>query len=122
MTLNKKYTLASAVALSVIVAGFSSPVFNSITNTPSVVYAEDILDQEQPKNDSPEAVKDDNLPVSKKGQRVAGKVKEKIVSSDVLPEKESWAYPQAVGSQRIRNVRITKRLRDSCAQLLERSG
>ena len=96
MTLNKKYTLASAVALSVIVAGFSSPVFNSITNTPSVVYAEDILDQEQPKNDSPEPVKDDNSPVSKKGQRVAGKVKEKIISSDVLPDKESWAYPQAV--------------------------
>ena len=96
MTLNKKYTLASAVALSVIVAGFSSPVFNSITNAPSVVYAEDILDQEQPKNDSPEPVKDDNSPVSKKGQRVAGKVKEKIISSDVLPDKESWAYPQAV--------------------------
>ena len=96
MTLNKKYTLASAAALSVIVAGFSSPVFNSITNTPSVVYAEDILDQEQPKNDSPEPVKDDNSPVSKKGQRVAGKVKEKIISSDVLPDKESWAYPQAV--------------------------
>ena len=96
MTLNKKYTLASAVALSVIVAGFSTPVFNSITNTPSVVYAEDILDQEQPKNDSPEPVKDDNSPVSKKGQRVAGKVKEKIISSDVLPDKESWAYPQAV--------------------------
>ena len=96
MTLNKKYTLASAVALSVIVAGFSSPVFNSITNTTSVVYAEDILDQEQPKNDSPEPVKDDNSPVSKKGQRVAGKVKEKIISSDVLPDKESWAYPQAV--------------------------
>ena len=96
MTLNKKYTLASAVALSVVVAGFSSPVFNTITNTPSVVYAEDILDQEQPKNDSPEPVKDDNSPVSKKGQRVAGKVKEKIISSDVLPDKESWAYPQAV--------------------------
>ena len=96
MTLNKKYTLASAVALSVIVAGFSSPVFNTITNAPSVVYAEDILDQEQPKNDSPEPVKDDNSPVSKKGQRVAGKVKEKIISSDVLPDKESWAYPQAV--------------------------
>ena len=96
MTLNKKYTLASAVALSVIVAGFSSPVFNSITNAPSVVYAEDILDQEQPKNDSPEPVKDDNSPVSKKEQRVAGKVKEKIISSDVLPDKESWAYPQAV--------------------------
>ena len=96
MTLNKKYTLASAAALSVIVAGFSSPVFNSITNAPSVVYAEDILDQEQPKNDSPEPVKDDNSPVSKKGQRVAGKVKEKIISSDVLPDKESWAYPQAV--------------------------
>lgn len=96
MTLNKKYTLASAVALSVIVAGFSTPVFNSITNTTSVVYAEDILDQEQPKNDSPEPVKDDNSPVSKKGQRVAGKVKEKIISSDVLPDKESWAYPQAV--------------------------
>ena len=96
MTLNKKYTLASAVALSVIVAGFSSPVFNSITNAPSVVYAEDILEQEQPKNDSPEPVKDDNSPVSKKGQRVAGKVKEKIISSDVLPDKESWAYPQAV--------------------------
>ena len=96
MTLNKKYTLASAVALSVIVAGFSSPVFNSITNAPSVVYAEDILNQEQPKNDSPEPVKDDNSPVSKKGQRVAGKVKEKIISSDVLPDKESWAYPQAV--------------------------
>ena len=96
MTLNKKYTLASAVALSVVIAGFSSPVFNSITNTPSVVYAEDILDQEQPKNDSPEAVKDDNSPISKKGQRVAGKVKEKIISSDVLPDKESWAYPQAV--------------------------
>ena len=96
MTFNKKYTLASAVALSVIVAGFSTPVFNSITNTPSVVYAEDILDQEQPKNDSPEPVKDDNSPVSKKGQRVAGKVTEKIVSSDVLPDKESWAYPQAV--------------------------
>ena len=96
MTLNKKYTLASAVALSVVIAGFSSPVFNSITNTPSVVYAEDILDQEQPKNDSPEPVKDDNSPVSKKGQRVAGKVKEKIISSDVLPDKESWAYPQAV--------------------------
>lgn len=96
MTLNKKYTLASAVALSVIVAGFSTPVFNSITNATSVVYAEDILDQEQPKNDSPEPVKDDNSPVSKKGQRVAGKVKEKIISSDVLPDKESWAYPQAV--------------------------
>jgi hypothetical protein len=96
LTFNKKYTLASAVALSVIVAGFSTPVFNSITNTPSVVYAEDILDQEQPKNDSPEPVKDDNSPVSKKGQRVAGKVTEKIVSSDVLPDKESWAYPQAV--------------------------
>ena len=96
MTLNKKYTLASAVALSVVIAGFSSPVFNSITNTPSVVYAEDILDQEQPKNDSPEPVKDDNSPISKKGQRVAGKVKEKIISSDVLPDKESWAYPQAV--------------------------
>ena len=96
MTLNKKYTLASAVALSVVIAGFSTPVFNSITNTPSVVYAEDILDQEQPKNDSPEPVKDDNSPVSKKGQRVAGKVKEKIISSDVLPDKESWAYPQAV--------------------------
>ena len=96
MTFNKKYTLASAVALSVIVAGFSTPVFNSITNTPSVVYAEDILDQEQPKNDSPEPVKDDNSPVSKKGQRVAGKVTEKIISSDVLPDKESWAYPQAV--------------------------
>ena len=98
MTLNKKYTLASAVALSVIVAGFSSPVFNSITNAPSVVYAEDILDQEQPKNDSPEPVKDDNSPVSKKGQRVAGKVKEKIISSDVLPDKESWADPQAVSN------------------------
>ena len=96
MTLNKKYTLASAVALSVVIAGFSSPVFNTITNAPSVVYAEDVLDQEQPKNDSPEAVKDDNSPVSKKGQRVAGKVKEKIISSDVLPDKESWAYPQAV--------------------------
>ena len=96
MTLNKKYTLASAVALSVVIAGFSTSVFNSITNTTSVVYAEDILDQEQPKNDSPEPVKDDNSPVSKKGQRVAGKVKEKIISSDVLPDKESWAYPQAV--------------------------
>ena len=110
MTLNKKYTLASAVALSVIVAGFSSPVFNSITNTPSVVYAEDILDQEQPKNDSPEAVKDDNSPVSKKGQRVAGKVKEKIVSSDVLPEKESWAYPQAVinGGSDLKQLDVNK--------------
>ena len=96
MTLNKKYTLASAVALSVIIAGFSSPVLNTITNAPSVVYAENILEKEQPKNDSPEAVKDDNSPVSKKGQRVAGKVTEKIVSSDVLPDKESWAYPQAV--------------------------
>ena len=96
MTFNKKYTLASAVALSVIIAGFSSPVLNTITNAPSVVYAENILEKEQPKNDSPEAVKDDNSPVSKKGQRVAGKVTEKIVSSDVLPDKESWAYPQAV--------------------------
>ena len=78
MTLNKKYTLASAVALSVIVAGFSSPVLNTITNTPSVVYAEDILDQEQPKNDSPEAVKDDNSPVSKKGQRVLEKLKRRL--------------------------------------------
>ena len=110
MTLNKKYTLASAVALSVVIAGFSTPVFNSITNTPSVVYAEDILDQEQPKNDSPEAVKDDNSPVSKKGQRVAGKVKEKIISSDVLPEKESWAYPQAVinGGSDLKQLDVNK--------------
>ena len=124
MTLNKKYTLASAVALSVIVAGFSSPVFNSITNTPSVVYAEDILDQEQPKNDSPEAVKDDNSPVSKKGQRVAGKVKEKIVSSDVLPEKESWAYPQAVinGGSDLKQLDVNKPVNNAAVIMQTRKG
>ena len=124
MTLNKKYTLASAVALSVIVAGFSSPVFNSITNTPSVVYAEDILDQEQPKNDSPEAVKDDNSPVSKKGQRVAGKVKEKIISSDVLPEKESWAYPQAVinGGSDLKQLDVNKPVNNAAVIMQTRKG
>ena len=124
MTLNKKYTLASAVALSVIVAGFLSPVFNSITNTPSVVYAEDILDQEQPKNDSPEAVKDDNSPVSKKGQRVAGKVKEKIVSSDVLPEKESWAYPQAVinGGSDLKQLDVNKPVNNAAVIMQTRKG
>ena len=124
MTLNKKYTLASAVALSVIVAGFSSPVFNSITNTPSVVYAEDILDQEQPKNDSPEAVKDDNSPVSKKGQRVAGKIKEKIISSDVLPEKESWAYPQAVinGGSDLKQLDVNKPVNNAAVIMQTRKG
>ena len=124
MTLNKKYTLASAVALSVIVAGFSTPVFNSITNTPSVVYAEDILDQEQPKNDSPESVKDDNSPVSKKGQRVAGKVKEKIISSDVLPEKESWAYPQAVinGGSDLKQLDVNKPVNNAAVIMQTRKG
>lgn len=124
MTLNKKYTLASAVALSVIVAGFSSPVFNSITNAPSVVYAEDILDQEQPKNDSPEPVKDDNSPVSKKGQRVAGKVKEKIISSDVLPDKESWAYPQAVinGGSDLKQLDVNKPVNNAAVIMQTRKG
>ena len=124
MTLNKKYTLASAVALSVVIAGFSTPVFNSITNTPSVVYAEDILDQEQPKNDSPEAVKDDNSPVSKKGQRVAGKIKEKIVSSDVLPEKESWAYPQAVinGGSDLKQLDVNKPVNNAAVIMQTRKG
>ena len=124
MTLNKKYTLASAVALSVVIAGFSTPVFNSITNTPSVVYAEDILDQEQPKNDSPEAVKDDNSPVSKKGQRVAGKVKEKIISSDVLPEKESWAYPQAVinGGSDLKQLDVNKPVNNAAVIMQTRKG
>ena len=124
MTLNKKYTLASAVALSVVIAGFSSPVFNTITNTPSVVYAEDILDQEQPKNDSPEAVKDDNSPVSKKGQRVAGKVKEKIISSDVLPEKESWAYPQAVinGGSDLKQLDVNKPVNNAAVIMQTRKG
>lgn len=124
MTLNKKYTLASAVALSVVIAGFSTPVFNSIKNTPSVVYAEDILDQEQPKNDSPEAVKDDNSPVSKKGQRVAGKVKEKIISSDVLPEKESWAYPQAVinGGSDLKQLDVNKPVNNAAVIMQTRKG
>ena len=124
MTLNKKYTLASAVALSVVVAGFSSPVFNTITNAPSVVYAEDVLDQEQPKNDSPEAVKDDNSPVSKKGQRVAGKIKEKIVSSDVLPEKESWAYPQAVinGGSDLKQLDVNKPVNNAAVIMQTRKG
>ena len=124
MTLNKKYTLASAVALSVVIAGFSTPVFNSITNTPSVVYAEDILDQEQPKNDSPEAVKDDNSPVSKKGQRVAGKVKEKIISSDVLPEKESLAYPQAVinGGSDLKQLDVNKPVNNAAVIMQTRKG
>ena len=124
MTLNKKYTLASAVALSVVIAGFSSPVFNTITNAPSVVYAEDVLDQEQPKNDSPEAVKDDNSPVSKKGQRVAGKVKEKIVSSDVLPEKESWAYPQAVinGGSDLKQLDVNKPVNNAAVIMQTRKG
>ena len=124
MTLNKKYTLASAVALSVVVAGFLSPVFNTITNAPSVVYAEDVLDQEQPKNDSPEAVKDDNSPVSKKGQRVAGKIKEKIVSSDVLPEKESWAYPQAVinGGSDLKQLDVNKPVNNAAVIMQTRKG
>ena len=124
MTLNKKYTLASAVALSVVIAGFSSPVFNTITNAPSVVYAEDVLDQEQPKNDSPEAVKDDNSPVSKKGQRVAGKIKEKIVSSDVLPEKESWAYPQAVinGGSDLKQLDVNKPVNNAAVIMQTRKG
>ena len=124
MTLNKKYTLASAVALSVVVAGFSSPVFNTITNAPSVVYAEDVLDQEQPKNDSPEVVKDDNSPVSKKGQRVAGKIKEKIVSSDVLPEKESWAYPQAVinGGSDLKQLDVNKPVNNAAVIMQTRKG
>ena len=124
MTLNKKYTLASAVALSVVIAGFSSPVFNTITNAPSVVYAEDILDQEQPKNDSPEAVKDDNSPVSKKGQRVAGKIKEKIVSSDVLPDKESWAYPQAVinGGSDLKQLDVNKPVNNAAVIMQTRKG
>ena len=124
MTLNKKYTLVSAVALSVVVAGFSSPVFNTITNAPSVVYAEDVLDQEQPKNDSPEAVKDDNSPVSKKGQRVAGKIKEKIVSSDVLPEKESWAYPQAVinGGSDLKQLDVNKPVNNAAVIMQTRKG
>ena len=124
MTLNKKYTLASAVALSVVIAGFSSPVFNTITNAPSVVYAEDVLDQEQPKNDSPEAVKDDNSPVSKKGQRVAGKIKEKIVSSDVLPEKESWAYPQAVinGGSDLKQLDVNKPVNNAAVIMQTRRG
>jgi len=124
LTLNKKYTLASAVALSVVIAGFSSPVFNTITNAPSVVYAEDILDQEQPKNDSPEAVKDDNSPVSKKGQRVAGKIKEKIVSSDVLPEKESWAYPQAVinGGSDLKQLDVNKPVNNAAVIMQTRKG
>ena len=124
MTLNKKYTLASAVALSVVIAGFSSPVFNTITNAPSVVYAEDILDQEQPKNDSPEAVKDDNSPVSKKGQRVAGKIKEKIISSDVLPEKESWAYPQAVinGGSDLKQLDVNKPVNNAAVIMQTRKG
>ena len=124
MTLNKKYTLASAVALSVVIAGFSSPVFNTITNAPSVVYADDVLDQEQPKNDSPEAVKDDNSPVSKKGQRVAGKIKEKIVSSDVLPEKESWAYPQAVinGGSDLKQLDVNKPVNNAAVIMQTRKG
>ena len=124
MTLNKKYTLASAVALSVVIAGFSSPVFNTITNAPSVVYAEDVLDQEQPKNDSPESVKDDNSPVSKKGQRVAGKIKEKIVSSDVLPEKESWAYPQAVinGGSDLKQLDVNKPVNNAAVIMQTRKG
>ena len=124
MTLNKKYTLASAVALSVVIAGFSSPVFNTITNAPSVVYAEDVLDQEHPKNDSPEAVKDDNSPVSKKGQRVAGKVKEKIISSDVLPEKESWAYPQAVinGGSDLKQLDVNKPVNNAAVIMQTRKG
>jgi V8-like Glu-specific endopeptidase len=124
LTLNKKYTLASAVALSVVIAGFSSPVFNTITNAPSVVYAEDILDQEQPKNDSPEAVKDDNSPVSKKGQRVAGKIKEKIISSDVLPEKESWAYPQAVinGGSDLKQLDVNKPVNNAAVIMQTRKG
>ena len=109
MTLNKKYTLASAVALSVVIAGFSSPVFNTITNAPSVVMQR-MFWIKNSLNDSPEAVKDDNSPVSKKGQRVAGKIKEKIVSSDVLPEKESWAYPQAVinGGSDLKQLDVNK--------------
>ena len=124
MTLNKKYTLASAVALSVVIAGFSSPVFNTITNAPSVVYAEDVLDQEEPKNDSPEAVKDDNSPVSKKGQRVAGKIKEKIISSDVLPEKESWAYPQAVinGGSDLKQLDVNKPVNNAAVIMQTRKG
>ena len=124
MTLNKKYTLASAVALSVVIAGFSSPVLNTITNAPSVVYAEDVLDQEQPKNDSPEAVKDDNSPVSKKGQRVAGKIKEKIISSDVLPEKESWAYPQAVinGGSDLKQLDVNKPVNNAAVIMQTRKG
>ena len=124
MTSNKKYTLASAVALSVVIAGFSSPVFNTITNAPSVVYAENVLDQEQPKNDSPEAVKDDNSPVSKKGQRVAGKIKEKIVSSDVLPEKESWAYPQAVinGGSDLKQLDVNKPVNNAAVIMQTRKG
>ena len=124
MTLNKKYTLASVVALSVVIAGFSSPVFNTITNAPSVVYAEDVLDQEQPKNDSPEAVKDDNSPVSKKGQRVAGKIKEKIISSDVLPEKESWAYPQAVinGGSDLKQLDVNKPVNNAAVIMQTRKG
>ena len=110
MSLNKKYTLASAVALSVIITGFSSPVFDSITQTSSVVYADNVLNQEQPKNDSPEAVKDDHSPVRKNRQRVAGRIKEKIVSSEKLPEKESWAYPQAVinGGSDLKQLDINK--------------
>ena len=110
MSLNKKYTLASAVALSVIITGFSSPVFDSITQTSSIVYADNVLIQEQPKNDSPEAVKDDHSPVRKNRQRVAGRIKEKIVSSEKLPEKESWAYPQAVinGGSDLKQLDINK--------------
>ena len=91
MTLNKKYTLASALALTVIMAGTITPVFNSVSNTPSVVYAENVLNQEQPKNDSSDTVKDNNAPVFNKGQRVAGKIKEKVVYSE-----ESSPYSQAV--------------------------
>ena len=119
MTLNKKYTLASALALTVIMAGTITPVFNSVSNTPSVVYAENVLNQEQPKNDSSDTVKDNNAPVFNKGQRVAGKIKEKVVYSE-----ESSPYSQAVvnGGSDLKLLDVNNPINNAAVVMQTRKG
>lgn len=119
MTLNKKYTLASALALTVIMAGAITPVFNSVSNTPSVVYAENVLNQEQPKNDSSDTVKDNNAPVFNKGQRVAGKIKEKVVYSE-----ESSPYSQAVvnGGSDLKLLDVNNPINNAAVVMQTRKG
>lgn len=109
----------SSIALTVIMAGTITPVFNSVSNTPSVVYAENVLNQEQPKNDSSDTVKDNNAPVFNKGQRVAGKIKEKVVYSE-----ESSPYSQAVvnGGSDLKLLDVNNPINNAAVVMQTRKG